>query len=41
MNEEHGIKPGFTLMFDKKGEALHVPENKVSEILENGWADLP
>lgn len=41
MNEEYGIPKGHTLMLDKKGEPLSVPEDKVSELLENGLADLP
>lgn len=40
MNEEYGIKPGFTLMFDPQGNPLNVPENEVAKFAELG-ATLP
>lgn len=40
MNEEYGIKPGFTLMFDPSGEPLNVPEGEVARYAELG-ASLP
>jgi hypothetical protein len=36
MNEEYGIKPGFTLMFDPQGEPLNVSESDVDRYLELG-----
>jgi hypothetical protein len=41
MNSEYGIEPGFVLMFDKQGKPLRVPDNEVSQLLENDMADLP
>jgi len=40
MNEEYGIKPGFTLMFDPKGEPLNVPESEIDRY-ESLGATLP
>lgn len=40
MNEEYGIKPGFTLMFDPEGNPLNVPESDV-EKYESLGALLP
>ncbi len=34
MNEEYGIKPGFTLMFDPEGNPLNVPDSEVDKYLE-------
>lgn len=41
MNEQYGIPKGFTLMFDKDGEPLSVPEHEVVRLLEENLADLP
>jgi hypothetical protein len=41
MNEQYGIPKGFTLMFDKNGEPLSVPEGEVVQLLESNLADLP
>ena len=41
MNEEYGIKPGNTLMFDQNREPLNVPDADVAELLESGIAELP
>lgn len=40
-NEQYGIKPGFTLMFDKNGDALSIPDDKVAGFMEDGVAFLP
>lgn len=40
-NEQYGIPKGFTLMFDRQGEPLSVPDDKVVELIEGGLADLP
>jgi len=40
LNEEHGIKPGFVLMFDPQGEPLNVPESEV-ERYESFGATFP
>lgn len=36
MNEEYGIKPGHTLLFDPNGEPLNVPDSDVAQLLEMG-----
>lgn len=41
MNAQYGIQPGYTLMFDENNEPLSVPDDKVSQLLDDGLADLP
>lgn len=40
MNQEYGISPGHTLMFDPQGNELNVPEDQITHYLELG-ASLP
>lgn len=40
INQEYGISPGHTLMFDPQGNELNVPEDQITHYLELG-ASLP